>query len=49
MLGGLGLKELLLVALVVIVLFGSKRIPALVGSFGSSIRAFKRNVRGDEG
>ena len=46
---GLGLRELLFVILVAIVLFGSKRIPALVGSFGTSIRAFKRNVRGDDG
>jgi TatA/E family protein of Tat protein translocase len=47
MLYGLGLRELLLIVLVAIVLFGSKRIPALVGSFGSSIRAFKRNLRDD--
>jgi sec-independent protein translocase protein TatA len=45
MLGQLGLTEILVVVLVVIVLFGSKRIPEAAGSFGKTIRAFKCSVR----
>jgi sec-independent protein translocase protein TatA len=44
MLGNLGLTEILVIATVVIVFFGSKRIPELTGSFGKTIRAFKRGV-----
>jgi sec-independent protein translocase protein TatA len=49
MIEGLGIRELLIIVLVAIVLFGSKRIPALTGSFGSAIRGFKRGVRGEDG
>ena len=47
MLADLGLKELLIIVLVAIVLFGSKRIPETVSAFGRMIRGFKRGVRGD--
>jgi len=49
MLGDLGLRELLLIVLVVLIFFGSKRIPDVAGSFGKTIRAFKRGVRDDDG
>lgn len=48
MIGELGLRELLIIMLVLVVLFGSKRIPQLAGSFGSTIREFKRSLRDGE-
>jgi TatA/E family protein of Tat protein translocase len=48
MLGEVGLTEILIIVLVIIVLFWSKRIPETVGAFGRMIRGFKRGVRGEE-
>lgn len=48
MLAELGLKEVLVIILVAIVLFGSKRIPETAGAFGKMIRGFKRGVSGEE-
>jgi sec-independent protein translocase protein TatA len=48
MLGELGLREILIIALVIVVLFGAKRIPQVAGSFGQTIRAFKRGIRDGE-
>lgn len=36
-----GIKELLLIALVVLLLFGGKKIPELMRGLGSGIREFK--------
>ena len=45
----LGFKEILLIFLVVVLLFGAKRIPDLAASFGKSIREFKKaSAGGDE-
>jgi len=46
--GKVGLTEILLVVLILIVLFGSKRLPELFKSLGSSIRQFKKGIQGDE-
>lgn len=48
MIGEVGIRELLIIMLVLIVLFGSKRIPMLAGSFGGTIREFKRSLRGED-
>ena len=48
MLGDVGLTEILIIILVVIVLFWSKRIPETVGAFGRMIRGFPRGVSGEE-
>ncbi|MGO4292746.1 Sec-independent protein translocase subunit TatA/TatB [Chitinophaga sp. RAB17] len=37
----IGIKELLLIALVVLLLFGGKKIPELMRGLGSGIREFK--------
>ncbi|NIG52074.1 twin-arginine translocase TatA/TatE family subunit [Chitinophaga sp. Cy-1792] len=37
----IGVKELLLIALVVLLLFGGKKIPELMRGLGSGIREFK--------
>ncbi|MFY0253368.1 twin-arginine translocase TatA/TatE family subunit [Chitinophaga sp. 30R24] len=36
-----GIKELLLIALVILLLFGGKKIPELMRGLGSGIREFK--------
>ena len=42
--GGLGMWEILLIFLLVLLLFGAKRIPEIAGSMGKGIREFKRNI-----
>lgn len=41
---GLGPGELILGLLIVLLLFGAKRIPEIAGSFGKGIKEFKRNM-----
>jgi sec-independent protein translocase protein TatA len=40
----LGFGELMVVLVIVLVLFGAKRIPEISASFGKGIREFKKNV-----
>jgi sec-independent protein translocase protein TatA len=40
----LGFGELMIVLVIVLVLFGAKRIPEISASFGKGIREFKKNV-----
>jgi len=42
MLGGIGAQELLLIFLVVLLLFGAKRIPDIAQGLGKGIREFKQ-------
>lgn len=42
--GNIGLPEILIVLVIVLVLFGAKRIPEIAGSFGKGITEFKRNL-----
>ena len=44
MFGNLGVTEILLILLVVLLLFGAKRIPEVAGSLGKGITEFKRNM-----
>lgn len=44
MLGNWGLGEMLVALVIVLVLFGAKRIPEISASFGKGIREFKKNV-----
>ena len=46
---GLGVGELLLIFLVVLLLFGAKRLPEIGSSLGKGIREFKSSVREIEG
>jgi sec-independent protein translocase protein TatA len=43
-LGGLGWSEILLIAFVVLILFGGKRIPELMRSLGRGISEFKAGL-----
>ncbi|MBX7222305.1 MAG: twin-arginine translocase TatA/TatE family subunit [Blastocatellia bacterium] len=40
--GGLGFPEILVIGIVLIVLFGAKRIPELATGLGSGIKNFKK-------
>ena len=42
--GGIGIWQILIVALVVLVLFGRGKISSLMGEVGKGITAFKRGV-----
>ena len=43
-LGNLGFGEIFIVLLIVLLLFGAKRIPEIAGSLGKGINSFKRNL-----
>ena len=47
--GGLGMGEIILIFLVVLLLFGAKRLPEIGSSLGKGIREFKSSVREIEG
>lgn len=42
--GNLGFMEILLILVVVLLLFGAKRLPEIGSSFGRSIREFKKGL-----
>jgi sec-independent protein translocase protein TatA len=44
MFGNLGFPELLIIMVVVLLLFGAKRIPEIAGSMGKGIKEFKKNI-----
>lgn len=48
-LGGLGMGEIILIFLVVLLLFGAKRLPEIGSALGKGIREFKGSVREIEG
>ncbi len=45
---GLGFPELILILVIVIVIFGTSRIPELGKGLGEGIRNFKKAVKDDE-
>jgi sec-independent protein translocase protein TatA len=47
--GGLGMGEIILIFLVVLLLFGAKRLPEIGSSLGKGIREFKSSVSQIEG
>ncbi|HET7293829.1 MAG TPA: twin-arginine translocase TatA/TatE family subunit [Vicinamibacteria bacterium] len=46
---GLGFPELILIFVIVIVIFGTSRIPELGKGLGEGIRNFKKAIKDDEG
>lgn len=42
--GNLGFGEILIVLVIVLLLFGAKRIPEIAGSMGKGIREFKKSI-----
>jgi sec-independent protein translocase protein TatA len=49
MFGGFGMWEVILVFLVILLLFGAKRLPEIGSSLGKGIREFKGSLREIEG
>ena len=43
--GGIGMQEVLLIALVVLLFFGGKKIPELMKGIGKGIRSFKDGLK----
>ena len=43
---GLGGTEILIIALVVLLLFGGKKIPELMKGLGSGVKSFKDGMKG---
>jgi sec-independent protein translocase protein TatA len=48
MFGSLGFGEILLILLIVVLIFGTSRIPELGRGLGEGIRNFKKAVKGGE-
>ena len=46
--GPLGMPELLVIAVIIIILFGARRIPEVAKGLGEGIRHFKTGMRGDD-
>ena len=46
--GGIGMPEILLIVLVVLLLFGGKKIPELMKGLGKGVRSFKEGMNGLE-
>lgn len=42
--GGLGMSEILVIALVVLLFFGGKKIPELMKGLGKGVRSFKEGM-----
>ncbi len=46
---GLGLNEILVIALIVLLLFGGKKIPELMNGLGKGVKSFKDGMKEVEG
>ncbi|MCQ4872780.1 MULTISPECIES: Sec-independent protein translocase subunit TatA/TatB [Odoribacteraceae] len=44
LIGGIGMQEMLLIALVVLLFFGGKKIPELMKGIGKGVRSFKEGM-----
>ena len=47
-LGSLGMTEIIIIALIVLLLFGGKKIPELMKGLGKGVKSFKEGVNGIE-
>jgi len=45
MLGNLGFPEIMIILVIVLLLFGAKRIPEIAGSMGKGIKEFKKTSK----
>jgi sec-independent protein translocase protein TatA len=44
-LGGVGFQEILLIGIVVLVLFGAKRVPEFMKGLGKGVKEFKAGIK----
>jgi len=45
---GLGMGELVVILLIVVLMFGGKKLPQLGSSIGESIKNFKKGMKSDD-
>jgi sec-independent protein translocase protein TatA len=45
MLGGIGAQEILLILLIILLLFGARKIPEIARGLGKSVSEFKKGIR----
>jgi sec-independent protein translocase protein TatA len=48
LIGGLGTPEIIIIALIILLLFGGKRIPELMKGIGKGVKGFKDGIKGLE-
>lgn len=46
--GFIGTKEILIITVIILLLFGGKKIPELMKGLGSGIKEFKKSVKDDD-
>lgn len=46
---GIGFQEIIVIALIVLLLFGGKKIPELMNGLGKGVRSFKDGMNGKDG
>lgn len=46
LIGGLGLPEIVVIAIIVLLLFGGKKIPELMSGLGKGVKNFKDGMKG---
>ena len=44
----LGMQEILIIALIILLLFGEKKIPELMKGLGKGVRSFKDGINGKD-
>jgi sec-independent protein translocase protein TatA len=45
MMFGIGTQEIIFIALILLLFFGGKKIPELMGGLGKGVRSFKENIK----
>jgi sec-independent protein translocase protein TatA len=45
---GIGTQEIVIILAVVVLLFGSKKLPELARALGNSVNEFKKGLKGEE-
>ncbi len=44
MFGGIGMQELLIILVIILIIFGAKKLPEIGGGLGKAIKNFKRSL-----
>lgn len=45
---GIGFRELVIILIIVVVLFGAKRVPSIMGDIAKGIRSFREGLKADD-